>query len=363
MHIFLDSNAYCADYRMRGPAFRALFHYLKITKSTLVISDLVVEEVLAAYRREVKKRLRGAREAVESLRRLLLDESSVEKLELDVHVRVSELAERLINPSDGIKALLHSDISGLNIKDVFMRGVLREAPAREDGEELRDVIIWFTALGFAKSAGDLAFISNDSGFWDGEKPKAQIMADINARGANIVLYRDISGFIKAHAPQPESISEAWFSQYSKDICGNNVLMRSAMDQACAAVGSLLRKHELQSPSFTSAEFDSGEHYNTGENTKFVELALRIKARADVIPKPYWDDFLSESPSIPTAGLAQGGFSPLAALAGPPRPVAKFEISAIANISAYIENNVLTDSAVQGVEILGVSLVDEESTSK
>lgn len=344
---------------MRGPAFRALFHYLRITKSSLVLSDLVVEEVLATYGREVKKCLRETREPLEKLRRLLLDEAAIKKIELDTELEVAKLSDRLISPSEGIKPLLHSDLSSLNIKDIFMRGVLRRPPAREDGEELRDVIIWFSALACAKRSGDLAFISNDSGFWQQGKPKADITADINTTGTKVVLYRNIDDFIKAHAPKPEPISDEWFAQHATDIRANNILLQIAMDRACATVESGLTDYELQLPTIRSTQFHSGELYDTGENTQFAELALRIELRAEIIRKQFWDNLLSPSPQA-SSGLNR--LATLASLKPPERSlVAQLDITAIVRVSAYLESSRVTDTAVQTVGIEKLTLVDEHPT--
>jgi hypothetical protein len=363
MQIFLDSNIYCADYPMRGPAFRALFHYLRITKSTLVLSDLVVEEVLATYGREVKKCLRETREPLEKLRRLLLDEAAVKKIELDTELEVAKLSGRLISPSEGIKPLLHSDLSNLSIKDVFMRGVLRRAPAREDGEELRDVIIWFSALACAKKSGNLAFISNDSGFWQQDKPKADIIADISTTGTNVVLYRNIDDFIKAHAPKPEPISDEWFAQHATDIHANKLLLQIAMERACATVESGLKGYEVQSPIIRSTQFHSGELYDTGGNTQFAELALRIELRAEIVRKQFWDNLLSSSGQIDPA---TSGLNRLATLGTLMRPsqrstVAQVDIAAIVRVSAYVESSKITDTAIQAVGIERLTLVGEQPT--
>jgi hypothetical protein len=49
MNVVLDANIYLADPRMEGVAFKSLLDYLRKKQSTLIIPQIVFDEVIARY--------------------------------------------------------------------------------------------------------------------------------------------------------------------------------------------------------------------------------------------------------------------------------------------------------------------------
>src|SRR6266566_8913458 len=169
MDVVLDSNAYVSNYRMENISFKNLFDYLEKTGSSLVLLRIVEEEVVAKFGRALKKRSKEAAEAWREYRPLHFPEQLPAFVKPDIEDQKEQLRAKLINPAAGVKLVHVADSSNMSIADVYMRGVLRMRPARDDGEELRDVIVWLGALDYAnKSKRDVAFISDDSGFWLGD---------------------------------------------------------------------------------------------------------------------------------------------------------------------------------------------------
>jgi len=144
--------------------FKNLFDYLRRTDSRLVISALVFEEVIAQYREVLKGSIAKGTSAWTEVSDLQF--SATQELDFPNLDNESALLERKLKaPAKGIKAILHSDYSRVDIKEVIRRGIHRYRPASNSGEQLRDVILWLHALDYAKQKKrTVAFISNDTLF-------------------------------------------------------------------------------------------------------------------------------------------------------------------------------------------------------
>ena len=70
MIVILDSNSWLEDVHLRSNKFASLFAFLKRTKSSLVIAEIVLEEVLAVYRRRLEQAIVSAEQAFDELKDL-----------------------------------------------------------------------------------------------------------------------------------------------------------------------------------------------------------------------------------------------------------------------------------------------------
>jgi hypothetical protein len=59
----------------------------------------------------------------------------------------------------GVVPVYVPEITGTFVQEVFMRGIHRIRPASDDGEELRDVILWLWVLEYANTISPVTFIS------------------------------------------------------------------------------------------------------------------------------------------------------------------------------------------------------------
>src|ERR1700687_2504169 len=170
MHIVLDSNIYAADYRMNGVAFQSLFEYLRRTESRLVLPRVVREEVVIDYGRRLKTGAKAFEEAYRKYRHLDL-KSDVEAFRKpDGKYEMTRLRRKLMKPGDGVVPIYFHEITGEFLQEAFMRGIHRTRPANDNGEELRDVILWLWTLAYSDTANtEVVFVSGDGGFWEGDE--------------------------------------------------------------------------------------------------------------------------------------------------------------------------------------------------
>jgi hypothetical protein len=278
MDVILDSNVLLSDIRMESIKFQNLFDYLRRTGSHLVIPRLVREEVLAKHSRLLTTCSKKAEQAIRELNRLAVGVSS----KIEFHPPSPATARRsfrkkLSQPAPRIKTIIYSDVENVDVNDVFLRGVRRQRPASEAGEELRDVIIWLIVLQYAKSTGrQVAFISNDDGFWDSDSVHSQILEDITSEKINICLFRTIEDFVKSSAPSPTLLDATQVSSLLK--------FKPNMEAIKEAAKAALRKRTqgtVVAFEVASFKFSNGVLYEVGKNSQYAELTYDLTARAHI----------------------------------------------------------------------------------
>jgi predicted nucleic acid-binding protein len=213
MLVILDTNVFLTDLRLQSINFENLFSYLRRTQSKIILPQLVREELIATYKRSLEDAVYRVEAAWKPYSKLILSEDPPDFDPIDIKDEARQLRRRLRNPPKGINIETVLDMKGVSLTDVFLRGIHRIPPANQKGEELRDVILWLFAVQLAKERNEtLAFISQDSGFWDSnekDKPASQILQDVIDNKVQIRLYRSINAFIVENSLESEQVNEEW----------------------------------------------------------------------------------------------------------------------------------------------------------
>jgi hypothetical protein len=210
MDIILDSNIYHSDPTFRGTEFPVLFDYLRVTKSRLIIPLLVRDEVVERYRDRLN-------EAVAKFNGLILED-----LNVNVDGQVAALSHRMENPMEGVTVLIVDIVDKVSVRDIAEYGIKRRKPANNNGEQLRDVIIWLFTLQHAQqSASPVVLISRDSDFHRSKDQKIlhpDLQAEIDRLKLTPTLsfYPDLGSFLSAVTTWRD-LSEATWSQISASI--------------------------------------------------------------------------------------------------------------------------------------------------
>lgn len=142
MRIVIDTNIFCEDYYLRGSNFRVLLDGLNSLPGTLLIPDVVVDEVVNRYREDLLEITSKEREARNSLGRLLSDPDSVPPLNIDVVAQTKAYRTHLetVIAQHG-KVLPYPQIPH---KKIVERDLARKKPFKRDGSGYRDLLIWET---------------------------------------------------------------------------------------------------------------------------------------------------------------------------------------------------------------------------
>ena len=320
VNIFLDSNVWHEDKRLTSTAFSSLFAYLKRTGCSIVLPNLVLEEVLGKYERELKQRCQKAFSAGKDVLHYLINEGDTEskfRLSVDTSRQVKAFHDRLLNPAAGIKTIVFDD-SKLDVREVYRRGIKRRRPANQDGEELRDVILWLSVLEYARVSKDkVALVTRDKGFWNGDSVHPEIVEDIAINGVEIFCHKDIESFNRANAlsAKPFSATEVG------ELLNVRELDEKALDRVARRLNGVEVENsivEYRAGTVLDARWEDGTIYEVAPGVRFAEVSYRADIEAKILfvlkpPKINW---------LAAAETALGGaprLSTLAMLAGPQEP--------------------------------------------
>jgi hypothetical protein len=272
MHIILDSNIYAADYRMKGVAFQSLFEYMRRTESRLVLPRVIREEVVIDYGRRLKSEAKAFEDAWRKYRHVDLGDAVPTFRKPDGRYRMTRLRRKLMEPMDGMRPIYVPEITGTFLQEAFMRGVHRTRPANQNGEEMRDVILWLWALTYSDSANtEVAFISDDGGFWAGDAAHPDIDRDIRSKDGKVHIFRSIQEFLKHHAPAPTDVSEEWLHQHFTI----QMIEREVIDRAIQVLHQTLPRGGVRALSIEEHKLKAGKLYEVSRDAQFAELQFHL----------------------------------------------------------------------------------------
>jgi PIN domain len=271
MHIILDANIYAADYKFSGVSFRTLFDYIRITESRLVLPRIIREEVVCGFGRRLKKESKDFLEAHRRYKLVDIDKNVPEFRKPNINNAMRRLRRKLMKPSDNVIPLYAAETAGVSIDDVFLRGVHRLRPSNDEGEELRDVIIWLWVLSYSGTAPEnVAFLSQDSAFWSNDEPHPRIAHDILGSQGRLSIHRTIDEFLKRHAPAPTEITSEWFSQHFNLAQFERDSVNAATQELVKALQGSVRDVQLE-----ELNFNSGSLYEVAAGVQFTEMKLSL----------------------------------------------------------------------------------------
>jgi hypothetical protein len=313
MHIILDSNIYLADIKMAGISFQNLFTLIRRTQSTLVLPHLVREEVVARYQERLRKAISGVQKAWKPYRDLMLCEQPGVFDEPEIMRQRHELRRRLRNPARGIAIRNLAGAEGVDIKDVYLRGINRKPPASETGEELRDVILWLLTMAYAKKVGcAVAFVSGDTGFREGDAVASEILEDIRRQQVEIKVFSSIGALITNASPTPAPIAAERVGALIDQELLNQAIVSAARD----ALNLRFNNHRGASyyahgdMRLTAIHFSSGSLYTVDSDVDFAEINYVIELlRSHTQNYPIWNQ--------------QDALASLSATFSPPAPLGFF----------------------------------------
>jgi hypothetical protein len=268
MDVVLDANIYLSDPRMEGVAFRSLLDYLRKTQSTLIIPQIVFDEIIARYPELLSAQWRKAFKEVHSFRRLMLGSRVAEIPEVDLARAVRVLKKKLLKPFKHVTSIKLGNFDDIDPKDVARRGVERIAPASGKGEELRDVMVWLMVLGHIQNSHrDTAFITADQHFAYEGKLHPQLANELQDKKLILHFYLSIDEFIKAHAPAPKELTAARaFQLYGKP----HVLDRFEIESR-RYFPDLWRNFRVTEVKERDVQFTRGALYEVGSDSQYGEM--------------------------------------------------------------------------------------------
>ncbi len=148
MIVVLDTNAIFNDWKLRKPSLQLLCKYAKLSQDLhIIVPDIVFQESVEVYRREVHRHFSAGAKAVSSLRGLLPSSHDLpvfQPADQASNAAAIEYAKRLRARIDEIGRMpTHEDIPQ---QDLVTRCLSRRKPFKEPGRGYRDALIWEVIL-------------------------------------------------------------------------------------------------------------------------------------------------------------------------------------------------------------------------
>ena len=283
MDVILDSNLYLSDVRMESIKFKNLFDYLRRTKSRLVLPRLVREEVIARHKHLLENQAKKTQRAVDDLNKLIVHSHSRKSFSApNSKYEARALRQKFRAPSKKVVVRYYPETDGVDIAEVYLRGVNRRRPANSQGEELRDVILWLVVLQYAQAEGkEVVLITSDKGFWEGSDAHAHLLEDIEKTNVSVRLFQTIEDFVRDSAPTPTSVNEGAVFSFFDVTSMSDAIADAAQKSLVARPTGWGASISAQSTRLIEATFSEGTVYQINEDAKFFELAYKVLIAAQV----------------------------------------------------------------------------------
>lgn len=173
--IFVDSNILCSNFYMRGPSFEVM---KKV--GTIVIGEIVFDEVINKYREMLTEHLQKAQKSIDGVNRFFPSDIVILSPSIDVESSCEQYRDFLE---------MHIIESGLSIpegypplthKEIVSRELQRKKPFKPNGSGYRDYLVWRTVLDAAKSyaSEEFHFITDNTQDFSDTKQKEQLHPDL-----------------------------------------------------------------------------------------------------------------------------------------------------------------------------------------
>ncbi len=160
MIVVLDINAIFNDWELQKPSFQLLCKYAKLSQDLhIIVPDIVFQEAVARYKREVHNHLIARTKAVRSLRGFLPSSHYlpvIQPVDQELNTATTEYAMRLRSRIEKIGCMpTHRDIP---VQDLLDRSLSRRRPFKDHGRGFRDALIWEVVLRKVVTEGEATFL-------------------------------------------------------------------------------------------------------------------------------------------------------------------------------------------------------------
>jgi PIN domain len=227
------------------------------------------------------------------------------------------------------------DYKDITLEEVVRRGVHRIRPASDNGEELRDVVIWLVVLEHAKAKNsEVAFITDDGHF---KGPDENF--HLATHKVELKYYDSIPKFVRVNALELSIVAADEIAPIVKE----GVIADLVTD--------LFKRDKLEDVIVSDIQFQGAQKYKVADDSFYVEATYITVVRYSVITAPLSRFSLSATSSV------QGG--PFRGIGRRVPPPSILPIKVRRNYEAVV-NLVLSFRTVadttQSVEILDIEII-------
>lgn len=255
MIIILDTNILQEDYRLRSGRMQVLLEYAERTHSRFLLPRIVEQELEANYARELRSRLGELRRAGERVNGLLATDTvgPVSVNEAELVAEYLNLVHQRFRITDGSVIEYKPEY----LSDVLGRAIGRKRPCSDNGEEIRDAVLWLSVLDAGRHwAEPVIFLSRNTNQFSLDKQSLHPDLAAEAAAANVEIHfvASLEEFARQHATPIAFITREWLeSQISPDA-----VLDGAYDLVMEAAASIAHRRAT-----LYEEVDGGYHFSGG----------------------------------------------------------------------------------------------------
>lgn len=201
-YVFLDTNIFYNDWFLNSANLRYLFHYISNEDCTLLISNIVSQEIENIHQRELSS-LRD--ELIRQWKKLKKLNDQVLDLKTETLDIVYDFKKLLSEKCESVIFIPYADVP----HDLLVQKALHiQKPFLEGEKGYRDALIWISLLKFLSSNGikeNVAFITNNKTDFLSTSEKGlclhpHLEHDVRLLGveAELIAYDSLFRFVDAH---------------------------------------------------------------------------------------------------------------------------------------------------------------------
>lgn len=215
MDVILDSNIFRADVPLRSKEFDVLMDYLKKTGSSIIVPQIILDEIEGLYKRALKNRITSFEKNLNNINLILIDSTEhIEKHNIDIEKETKRYLE-YVKKKLKIDYIIPYNNEYLPI--ISQRGIDRKKPAGEDGQGFRDTLIWLTIKDYASRCHEkqITFISvNTDDFASSDKSRLHdsLQVECSEMGIRINYFKTLKEFIENHSVKIDFITYNWIAK-------------------------------------------------------------------------------------------------------------------------------------------------------
>jgi len=234
--IILDTNILRQDLLFRSAAFRRLLEFSVKTGSVIVVPQMVMDEILRLYSKELENLSATFTKTVNGIRKLVVREHPIMEAQLDNAEYCRDYREHIHDTLDAY-CLQIPPVKDNYLSDVLRRWKLGLKPMSDNGAEFRDALIWQTALDYA--LGDkhypTAFISantRDFANAHGDDFHPHLKEELGRLGVEMKFYSSLDYFIRNYASDIDFITREWLIENIDWEHMNNAALKHVEEIDC-----------------------------------------------------------------------------------------------------------------------------------
>ena len=151
MNIILDTNIIVKNFALDSPQFKALFDYTKKTNSNIILLDIVSQETVHNYKKDLENIYTSYKRDVGRLNKLTDKSIAPEIIDVaeqanNYKIYLEEILEK--NSYQGEWRVIPSD--GRKFRKILSKAIEKKKPFSNSGNGFKDAVIWETIISYCK---------------------------------------------------------------------------------------------------------------------------------------------------------------------------------------------------------------------